>query len=426
MSDPSRTEIINQLKYDIAILEELWKAAASGANCLLARQDTLTQNQEGDFASDCLSAVKGIRASVNSALTQGRSLCDPHIKSWGRYLKSPEKDTKKLLARYGPIWDDMIAESDTVESRAIAAPTDATTLGTDGLIWTAAKDADDYNIENIQLGTTTFTITQDQNSGATKNNEQITYKGKTKEVDDIVISGSGIETQFNLQDNSLSLTNMGFESDLTASTIPGWTLSGGDISYFSTDTTDIYLPNENGIVTKSSLKITPPIGGCVLSITKPLVDEGPTFNNDAPYAAGVHFYGPTASGSYIKTKLGSASGSCSLATSPANWGRCHIVVSGTSTNWFKSFNQDDLEFNIEIVLASGSGPLYIDDSFIQQFTTLDGVPVCARPGRTPQIKDDSVSITRSVTKLGVIQEWLWRLWDAYLPHSGAPSIADPT
>ena len=90
--------------------------------------------------------------------------------------------------------------------------------------------------------------------------------------------------------------------------------------------------------------------------------------------------------------------------------------------WYKNFLEEALDVEIIIILTAGT--LLIDDVILSPGTNFDGSWYWLIGARTPFLREDEFTFTHTVTE-SIIQRWFWRMFGRYLPHSGAPTWAEP-
>jgi hypothetical protein len=136
----------------------------------------------------------------------------------------------------------------------------------------------------------------------------------------------------------------------------------------------------------------------------------------------------SASGGNIVLRLGSKSITTSIASLSAGWNE--IVLSTGQNCWFRQFNEEPMDVEIEWA-SSSSGYLLVDDAIFAPWDLIDGTYWCLRQNAaspTAWRVDDTLEFTDTggAPATGKIQWWLWVSGYGYLPSSGSPTFTDPT
>ena len=115
-------------------------------------------------------------------------------------------------------------------------------------------------------------------------------------------------------------------------------------------------------------------------------------------------------------------------TATGGWSEL-VAELGNKNAWFKNFNQDD--FNIEIELTGlDSGFVLFDDIIFAGLTQIDGTWWILRQNAATPVSwlfEDEIAYTDTqadITK-GKIQFYLFRAGLGYLPHDASPTFTDP-
>jgi hypothetical protein len=402
--------------------------------------DVLIQSLEGDFTPAGLSAWaenyrEGLSSLVDPSLIY--QALAPCILEYGQVLKAggyigSGYETVELLI--GAIYERfLVATAQYVESRAITFDTSGATTGTGtGTISRLTTDENAFDIENVTVETKHFLCVRDQNSGVKKHAEEFVMLGETRSKDFLQPHSFGSGDTFrrllhnrnagSTQHGSI-LRNSSFESyDATQTNdFTYWALVSGTVP---TQETGDYYSTHPGASTDYCLTAS-----AAFRLKQSRADmRKQTLDPRKPYflrvmvkqAAG------TPDGNVI-LHLGSQSVSVAATTINAATEWYELALPLDENSWFKNFNQDD--FNVEIEWTGTTGTLLFDDMIFCELTQIDATWwVCRQNntnGPTAWLRRDEVQFddTQADTTKGKINYYLHRAGLGYLPSStGTPTI----
>jgi hypothetical protein len=303
-------------------------------------------------------------------------------------------------------------------------------------------DENDYDLEACTIETKKFICVSDQNTGTEEQAELFQCMGQQPSLDSLLLHeeasenvqrfGSGESSSVQIRSHHAGsgaggslLTNSSF-SDYASGGDPkftGWTEDSGE-SNIEQDTTNYYRSHP-GASTDGSLKASGDF-----KISQPVEDmQVRRLDPNTPYFLRLMYNRQTGSGDgTLAISLGSQSTNVTL-DAQTGWNELLLPVGQNS--WFKNFNEDPLD--VEIQLSSWSeGYVLIDDVILAPFDFIDGTYWFLRgnnTSHTPWLVDDFMSYTDTggAPTTGKIQWWNWISGLGYLPHTtGTPTFTDPS
>jgi len=438
---PNEAEVQAQWRAVVDILDktQVYADSLCGAT---NEFETLIGSLKGDFTPGSLAAWADTYRSGLSSLVDPSLVYQaiaPCIMEYGKVLKAGSYvgsgfETVELMI--GAIYDRFLKSTvQFVESREIAHDLAGARTGTgNGTISRLVVDENNFEIENCHVEDKVFRCTRDQNSGAKEYAEEFTMLAETRSKDHLEQHsfGSG-DTQRRLLYNKNAgsshsgsiARNSSFESyDVSATNdFTYWELVSGTVP---TQDTSNYYTSHPGASTNYSLTAS-----AAFRLKQSLVDlRRSKLDSRKPYFLRVMTkrIGGTADGNVV-LHLGSRSVSASADN--ANW--YELMLPLDQNSWFKNFNQDD--FNIEIERTGSSGTVIFDDLIFCPLDQIDSTWWVCRMAEnttvTSWLRDDEIKFEDSQSDLtkGKINYYLFRAGLGYLPHAnvsgGACTFTDP-
>jgi hypothetical protein len=441
---PSEAEIRTIWRNTVDLLEtvraNLDGSIAGNGNKL----DTLLQSLEGEYTpSGVAGAASVFRAGCSSLISPGmvRSFLDPILYEYGKILSDSSTygfgggfaSSDEL---FRALYDWFIDNSDTVQSRNITFDTSAAGTGSNtgnGAMSRLTTDENGYDLEACTVETKKFICVGDQNSGTDEHAEIFQCMGEQSSMDALLRSsfGSGLGSNVSIRSHHAGsgaggslLTNSSF-SDYNSSNTPkftSWTQDSGAAN-ISQDTTNYYRSHP-GASTDGSLKLSgdAKISQAVSAMRVRQLDA------NTPYFLRLMYNRQTGSGDgTLAIRLGSHS---VTATMSAQTGWNELLLTIGQNSWYKNFNEDPLDVEIELSSWS-SGYVLVDDVILAPFDFIDGTYWFLRGNsatHTPWLVDDFLSFTDTggAPTTGKIQWWCWVAGLGYLPSTtGTPEFTDP-
>lgn len=432
---PTEAQVQTSIADAVRIFEHLDRYVNTNTQNFSDHKDTLAASVGPNtflFDDDIFSAAARFRAGLVSTIQQGRNILTPLLRDYGRVLDFPETDIATILSR---LLDDFRDRGLTVASRqfvfgAIAA---ATANAGDGVINRLTVDENSDDIENTFAESKEAEVVADEHSGSSEHEERFEFRGQALGEDSLDLRGSGrvaiikslsaADSLEFLQNPSFSDSNVGALT--TADTIPGWTIQSGSPTDFRIDdaTTGQVFRGFEGDTVPKSLKF----------LADAVIFQG--FDNrriqltpQIPMYLQLAFRPDTATAGVLTLTMGAVSRAVVITT--ALGGVFNILrINISADNWFKNFNQENP--NITINLTGANGSVWVDDVVFARYQPFNSIWYAPVGGATPFLRDDIFSWThtngdRVAGTQGLVQHWLWRIFNAYLPHTTTtPSFIDP-
>lgn len=440
---PSEAEVQAQWRAAVNVLEKTRNhidGTVAGAGGLF---DTLVQALEGEYTPAGLqSFVTRYRQDLSSLIDSDRALAalQPCLFEYGKLIT--EGGPRNLADLWRAIYNHFVANTLTVESRAITYDTSATAgagnVG-NGVMSRLTVDDNGFNLEACHVEKKVFRCIQDQNTGAEEHAETWECIGAQQSQDAVLLPsfGSGVLSKVQIRskhagtgDGGSSLNNSSFDTfSLAASPkFARWTETAGG-AYVGQDTTNFYRSNPNASV-DGALKITGGSGTVTLTQTLENMRLG-SVDPNAPYffRVMVNKTVGTASGGNIVISVGGVDVTQSIAGLGSGWQE--ILVPIGASCWPRSFN----EASFAVVITwetSASGYLLVDDAIFCRWDYIDGTYWLLRQNAaspTAWLLDDTLEFTDTggAPATGKIQYWAWVAGLGYLPSTtGTPSFTEPT
>ena len=421
----TRADLIAQTESVFQFLEPI-RAQATALRSNAAALSVGTQFTH-NFRTEVLAGAETGLAAVDGFLTGATAIVDALLLAWAEFLDFPETDPVSILDR---LYQDFIDNSDTVQRRAInfdIIPTaDGGNVGNGNMV-VLVQDRENLNFQNLFPNEDfRYEVTSDATSGAERNAVVFEIRGEApikNEVEAFDLgAGSGVIQTLTVLGNVIDITNPGFDllsgTEADPDEITGWDSSVTvNSTNFAFDPTNIFLPKNIDTEVRRSLTLK-----STVTLTKKLVDEGISLDPSLPHNIRLHFNREigSATGTLV-IRLGNTSATVAVS---AQTGFNSLTLGFFEVAWYENFNKEDLEISIEWTRTAGE--LKIDDLIFQTGELVDGDFLFVFPGQTPWLRGDKFTRSRSLTSEGKINQFLWRLYDRYLPHTAVPTVDDPT
>lgn len=464
---PTEAEIQSMITNCVDILEK--HRVYSDATATAAGElDVLEQSLEGEYGPRIAEVSAGFRAGLSDLVSDGQALAflEPLIFEYAKFISdNPGSGTGSgsgaddAFFLMGALYEHMVNNSLTVESRAITYDSTATTsngfggavVGT-GAIQRLTVDSHANNMEAAAVEKKVFRCFEDQNTGAKEEGELFSVMGEApsqdflgKNIADVLGQlgngdlgtirslNAGTGTGGSLLNNSSFST---FDSTATpkfsgwAQTITGTTAAVGDITQSTgTAVTDYYRSYPNAS-TDAALKITG--GGSADDLyifTQTLADmRVASVDANTPYFLRLMYKSDGTAVGTLKLRLGSTEVTVTVAGT--TW--LELLIPADKDTWARNFNQDGFGIDIEWASTAAGGVLLIDDVIFAPYTLIDGTYWAIRQthatGPLPWLRDDTLELTDTggAPATAEIQYWLYRSGLGYLPSTtGTPTWTEP-
>ena len=429
MASPTRAEVEAQWVNAATILNEIEGFGSRNATNLLDLIDTLTQSYEGDYTNEATAAIQAIRSSIAGTVSQGtaRTVQRPYLRSYlyhvvGRRNVNQATDQNLLSELYDYMWDNDYRVQSRVAT--FGSPT-AVSVNGDVQVLRLTKDKYNFDIESFWADKKRIRCITDHNTGSDKGNEAWLIEGQGPAKDELKRSGSGLETTITGQtvDDSI-LSNAGFQDadSYTAPTsITDWDSTATvNSTNYGFDSSNIFRAGPSDGATTYSLNVK---ATTILSQT--LSDIGASLSQEIPYIFAVVWnrVPGTASGT-LNLRMGNVSSGDVSVAAQTGW---NVTVCPPAINWaswYETFKEDDVKIDIDWTKSSGN--LLIAEALFVPGTFFDNHWYWVMPNNTASytapLINEEFSATDTISDSSIIQKWVWRAWDFYLPHSNGSSI----
>lgn len=406
--------------------------------------DVLLQSLEGEYTpTGIANAAEFWRATLSILSDQSTALnmLTPILFEYGQILAADASlgfgsGYTNVDELFEALYEWFVDKSYTVQSRNITYDTTATAGASNvgnGAMSRCTTDDQGFDLEFCFIEKKQFRCRRDQNSGADENAEEFEFVGTQASKDALQRHdyGSGEATRTTLVSKHAGsgnggsiLTNSSF-SEYSATGSPkftGWTEDSGG-SNISQDTTTFYR-SFPGAQTDASLKFA---GNAKISQPITAMRER-SLSEDVPYFLRVMYNFSAGSGDGTLTiRMGSVTANVTYVAQ-AGWNE--LLITPGQDSWFRTFNEDP--FDVEIELSGWStGTVLIDDVLFAPFDEVDGTFWFLRGNattHTPWLLDDILTFTDTggAPATAKIQWWLNVAGLGYLPSTtGTPTFADP-
>ncbi|HBY62161.1 MAG TPA: hypothetical protein DEH78_20265, partial [Solibacterales bacterium] len=194
--------------------------------------------------------------------------------------------------------------------------------------------------------------------------------------------------------------------------ITDWTVTTS-ISNFELDSTNYYR-DFVGDTTPRSLRIK-----ANDTVTQNFNVGKARFNPFTPYYLQIAYNRQVYSGDGTLTiTLGSRTTNVVLAAQ-TGWNVLRMPIG--QNNWHSRWNQENA--GVAIALSSRTtGSVLVDDVVLVPYDNFDGSWYAIVGGSTPFLRKDKANWTDTATEGAIVQYFLWRFFNGYLPHTTGGSV----
>lgn len=380
------------------------------------------------YVANAAAGMDQVRAGVAAARDAAAGWLSVLLRKLAIAVDFPETDPQLILRHY---YQYMVTNTKRITSRSFTFGSVSAGGSNNGgaTCYRLTRDENNFNIENTWAQVVTLLCVQDQNSGAAKYQETFQISGGEKNIDNIIVAGSGnIGTlQAVSAANSLAyIQNPSFSqaNGTLGGTdyFDGWTATSG--ASITQDTTNYYR-DFNGDTVPASAKLS---ASDKLSQTFAL--NNTQFNPNVPMFVRVALNKTvgSASGGAVTLIFGDQTTAVSIAAMGSDW---HMLVLPLDMRcWYKNFTATSPTLSIEWDSRS-SGYLLVDDVTIAPMTNFDGLwyaissnAASVAPAHpAPNLVNDTYTFSDSENlAVGKIQRTIWRTMGLYLPAAVSSGI----
>lgn len=382
------------------------------------------------FVSNAAAGGDQIRAGIAGAIDSVGSALAPLLRKLAIAVDFAETDPQLILRHY---YLYMVANTKRITSRSFTFGSVSAGGSNNGAAtcYRLTRDENNFNIENTWAQVVSLLCVQDQNSGAAKYQETFQISGGEKNIDNIIVAGSGnigtiqaisaANSLAYIQNPSFSLAN---GTALSTSYFDGWTATSG--AALTQDTVNYYRAF-NGDTTPASAKFS-----ASDKISQAFSLNNSQFNPNVPMFLHIAINKSIGSavGGAVTLTFGDQSTAVSVAALAANWNILYLPLDMRC--WYKNFTATTPVISIEWDSRS-SGYLLIDDVTLAPMTNFDGLWYAitsngSSQNPAPSLVNDTYTFTDTENKaVGKIQRTLWRTMGLYLPAAVSSGItwSDP-
>lgn len=394
-----------------------------------ANTENLIENQEAALATlvagssprttAAANAARAVRAQFAGMVSPGavRSILDPLWIEYAEIQGYRVTDAVDALVR---LRQDFVDNSQSVNAREFtygSASAGGSNVG-DGSLLRVTVDKDAEPLEAGHTETKTFECVADEHSGAQEHAESFEVRGEPSEIDDILVDGSGVLLRNGLTTINARtgrLQNASFESFAgsvsSLTDLPGWTATSALSNYQLSTTTYRGYPGEPA--TLYSLRID-----ANDTLSQNLNVQRMQINPNVPYVCQLAYNRQTGLGDGTLTlRLGSQTTSVALAAQ-TGW---NILRLPLDENLFlQNWNQEDPTVAVQLASRT-TGYVLVDDVIFAPMVPVDGTFWGMVGGSTPFLRDDIFTVTDTADDTAIIQRWIARGYNAYLPSDATTS-----
>ena len=367
-------------------------------------------------------AVSALRSSLIGVRGQAASILAQPLRILGRVYGFRETDPSAIIDR---IYDYFVDTGRRIQSRGLTvgsvsnSPASGSNAGNGNLFLRPTMSTGDP-CDNLWAESVLFRCEADEHSGASEHRERFSIEGDPAHPDGLTITGSGSKATTTALTPSDSLAlNSSFTNYSGAAATPtftNWTATGGTANV-DAETTITYR-DSTAETTAVSVKFN-----ANDTLTQNFNARGTTLRTDVPYIAHLA-YKPSGSG--VTANLGVTIGNNSTWTTAVDGSASTAWGVFTQTLFFRNLNKEDPEFTIQVSSLSG-GQLYIDDFIFAPMSSFNGLYYALIGGSTPFLRGDgktySITETAIASRKGIVNEWLWKAYNKYLPCEASPSAS---
>lgn len=430
MATPTRAEVQSQWSNAVALLKATKNFGISNSPNWIGLEDTAIQSLESELSDEIASAIFARRTDLQNVLANSSDLQRPHLKSYAVHiLRSPELTDPQLILNR--LYQDFIDNTLRVNSRQFTFGTPSAITGTgNGVIFRLTKDENNFDLEAQHPDLKTAECIRDQNSGASKFEEVFEIRGQTPGKDALAVSGSGLVAEIRaVSARDSQLLNPSFSTFVgtsgTPTTITNWTSSITVSGNYTMEqlTANVYR-GFPGDTTPTALRIK-----ATATLSQKISLRGYSVDPAIPHVLQLAYNREIGSATgTLLVRMGNVNTSVAISAQ-TGWNILRVPSSFGQNNWFKNFDEQDLDISIEWTRTAGD--IIIDDVLFVQMTKFDGSWYVILPDTstsTPFLRGDKSTWSDTAANENGIQYWLWRGFDRYLPSAtgGSVTFADPT
>ena len=421
MAAPTEDEIQAQINRLILMLDEGDKWNTSATKNVLAMYDAVVEGFKGEFAALAIQGADAFRATSSALVSPaiGTQMLNAAWRQYGKQQGFPERNPVQILDRLLVYFAEG-SERVTPRTFTFGAPAAITGTG-DGVVNRITKDRYDFDIEAATPEAKEIKCIADQSSGGAQIGQQ-TFEIRGAHVPRDFVEGvvgfdrAGTITAISSDDAARFLTNPSFNQftgtapDIT--TVTGWTIATiADVQIEDTDgVSTIYRTSIQEGTAPGSLRFQDNE-----KITQLLDRE--QFDPFTPYYCQIAFFREASCDGNLTIRLGATTATVALSAQ-SGWTILRIALD--QGLYLRNFNASVLDFEVELDSRT-TGTLLVDDIVLAPATRFDGTWWAIVGGATEFLLEDLTTATDTVSE-AIINKWLWRLYNRYLPHGTTAQV----
>jgi len=420
MANPTETEMDNQLKAGILLLDNLLDQQT-----VATEEDAYVQILESDFAASQAQGARLFRSRLAGAISSGAAVLNPILTAYTHHVvAAPERSAQAAIDR---IYTYFVANNKSVLSRGITYGSVASFGANKGTLVRLTVDENGYDLEHEFVELKTITCIRDENTNAERFREVFELRGGNKGVDSLDASKSGaVRRDVQAKDSSSSLLrNSSFSlysiagvftagrATLAANdTVTGWTMNAE---------TNFALDQNTALVARDIVGDTTPTSivfesGSAGVLTQAFSVNRLNLSANLPYITELWVY-PHASltAGTLDIKWGLVTEQIDLTSLNAgSWNQ--VFVTRDKLLWPAQFNEANADFVLTV--ASHDQEVLIDEVRFGSMEPFDGTWWHIGGSKAAKfLLDDATTVTDTFAALdSKIQKWFWRTYARHLPH----------
>jgi hypothetical protein len=295
MASPTDQEVLDQLKANVKLLDEIYIVGNAAANNVITLCDSIVAILEHDWFAQHAISVKNFRSRFSGIFSDlPRAIMDPVIYAWGKNINSNKTDTSSII---DDIYDWMHTAGYAIKKRNFTRATlaaNATNKG-DGLLLRLTTDKRGYPIEDERKAYIIKAYcAYDRFTGSKEGNETFyiitTGSPQVDEIDTAIGESTVYQCQAIFGTNGNLLTDGTFSGwNTTTSEFTSWyagELTGAETWTNITQSTAVYFKATSG--TKTIATPTGTGDSAVFSANRVMTQLlSKSFSVTEPYMAGV-------------------------------------------------------------------------------------------------------------------------------------------
>jgi len=395
-------EAMEGLAFRLNIYDDLEAFAAAATTGWVDLIGTAKADINSDFAASAAASYEADREAA-AVIVDGANVAT----GIGPFMADIAQQTGSVALsaaeQFRDLFDYMIANSQTVNSRSFTFGTPAAAGGNtgDGEILRCTTDDRAYQMQGWFPDAFTLECVEDSNQLGVQFEEVLLLRGATESVDNLQRSGSGIEEEiacWSERNTETYVQNPSFEnfggttptagSPQTPTSLAGWTVTSGAFTNLQVQVDQLWR-TPPGSTKSISLTFT-----ANETISQDLVAvNGTEIDQDVPYAVGVAVYRRSSCDGTLTITLGGVNRAVTMSGLANNaWTWVWFVASPDANNWYQGFKSNNLTLSYALSGRS-TGQLVLDGGLFGPFTLAGGAEgtgrgamgtyVFARSGQTP-------------------------------------------